>query len=113
MGAQEALGHQLETAGVAVIVSIHDNRDDELAALDAADALARQGPFLAEETFLARLGVGGNQREKQVAAIDGVPDLPSQSSPGFSSLLSNQAMSAPMSCKPAKSWRAAARSLRE
>ena len=75
MGGPEALGHQPETPGVAVVVPIHDDGDDELAALNAAGAFVPLGPFLAEEAFLARLGVGGNQREKQITAVDGVADL--------------------------------------
>src|SRR5262245_55265451 len=75
MVSQETLGYKLETTGVTVVVPIHDDRDDELVALDTASALARQRPFLAEETFLARLSSSGNQWKEPVAAVDGVLDL--------------------------------------
>src|SRR5262249_47231213 len=71
----EALGHQREAAGIAVVVGIDHDRHDERASLDAAAALAGLHPLLAEESLLAALRVGGDQRQEQVAAGDGGLDL--------------------------------------
>src|SRR5262245_18509072 len=72
---QETVRHELETAGVAIVIPIHDNWDDELAPLDAAGPLARQRPFLTKKPFLARFSVRLDQRQEQEATVDGVADL--------------------------------------
>src|SRR5215813_4226976 len=75
MRGQETVGHEVETAGIAVVVPIHDDWDNELAPLDAAGALARQPPFFAKKPFLARFGVRRDQRQEKEAKVDGVADL--------------------------------------
>src|SRR5258705_13831215 len=75
MRGQKTFRHKLKTAGVAVVVLIYHDWDDELVALDAASALARQRPFLAKKSLLACFGVRRDQRQKQIATVDGVADL--------------------------------------
>src|SRR5262245_34217621 len=75
MRTTEAFRYQSKAAGVAVVFSIDDDRDDELSALDSAAARAGQGPFFSKETLVASLGARGNQRQKQVATVNRVLDF--------------------------------------